>query len=257
MRKPLVCLLAISLFALHCRKNLDSAQKDRFIVDKIYDNQDRLVGDYTYDANGRLLRTDFTDPVNNISSTVDYTYEKTRIKSIQFVSHTYSSSYQYLLFYNNDGRVKRSEAWKYGTRVGAINYEYDSRKRFVNVKNDKGEKNLFVSYDREGNVKQVKSNLIDPDNGVKSTQYANFTYDNHSKPDFGLGYVFLVDPLPLSGSVAMYERNISPHNITEDSQSGTKWTYTYNDQDLPATIVTKWQGMTEPMFLRIQYKKVP
>lgn len=228
------------------------------MVDKIYDYQNRLVANYTYDVNARLIRADYTDPVNNRSSYYEFTYENNRIKSIQHFDNNSQSSYQLRLFYNWEGRVIRQEAWKYGTLVGATNYEYDNKKRVTNLKQDDGVKNNFMAYNKTGDIEQTKLFLRDPDNGARSIRYFNFKYDNHQKPDFGLGYVFQIEPLPQFESESFLERNISAHNMTEYGGDGTKWIYTYNAQGLPATIETKWQGVNpvEPILLRLQYKKV-
>jgi hypothetical protein len=266
MHKNWVFLFILSILVLSCRKNHDvhpdiivEPNWDRYVVDKIYDYNNRVIANYTYSADVKLLRIDYTDPVNNTSSYYEFTYENTFVKSIQVVSNNYpQSNYQIRLFYNPQGRIIRDESWKNGTQVGYINYEYDANKRISNLKRDNGDKNYFLSYDGEANIKQAKVNLQDPYNGATSTQYRDFKYDTHQKPDFGLGYVFQVEPLPQFGTEAPLEKNISAHNMTEYSGSGTQWIYTYNDHNLPATIETKWKGINtdQPMLLRLQYKKV-
>jgi hypothetical protein len=187
MHKNLVFLFILSILALNCRKDhqvhpdiITEPNWDRYVVDKIYDYNNRLIANYTYSADIRLLRVDYTDPVNNTSSYYEFTYENTFVKSIQVVSNNFpQSNYQIRLFYSPQGRIARSENWQNGTQLGYFNYEYDANKRISNLKRDNGDKNYFLTYDGEANIKQAKVNLQDPYYGTTSTQYRDFKYDTH------------------------------------------------------------------------------
>ena len=89
----------------------------------------------------------------------------------------------------------------------------------------------------------------------------HYKYDNMPKPNFGIDYLFIYDPLPFieEGQLA---RCLSQNNMTEQV-GGTTWIYTYNEHGLPSTIEIKWKdietidpdtGEPFPMLLRIEYK---
>jgi hypothetical protein len=46
--------------------------------------------------------------------------------------------------------------------------------------------------------------------------------------------------------------------MVEYVESGTKWIYTYNENNLPKTMETKWKDTPtlETMMLKIEYKKL-
>ena len=84
----------------------------------------------------------------------------------------------------------------------------------------------------------------------------DFIYGNNLKPDFGLDYLFIYDPLPFHEEPEM-ERLLSKNNMIE-CVDGNKWIYTFNENGLPSTIEVKWKDIEteEPMLLKLSYKKI-
>jgi hypothetical protein len=141
------------------------------------------------------------------------------------------------------------------------NYDYFTNGKVKNIFTDYGTKNYFIDYQNTDNAMQVSvfiqqdSNIIIKKSLIET--FRNFKFDDKPKPDCGTGNIIQFDPMP-SGffSEASFESNISKNNMTE-FVGGTKWFYTYNENNLPSTIEMQWKDVitTEPMLLRITYKE--
>ena len=76
--KSIFFMLITAVFILSCKKNninKPSEIKKTPLVLNVYDYNNDLVAHYEYDENDRLLKREFTDPVNNVSSDLIFHYE--------------------------------------------------------------------------------------------------------------------------------------------------------------------------------------
>ena len=262
---------AFALFFLSgCKKSNDIKGEDKealqaspFLVDKIYDYHDRLLAEYVYSEEDQLIRRSAYDPVSypgiKILDQV-FSYTEERISHIEVINYTHPQFSHYILItYDDEGNIKRDETYKDGGIMqGYNNYIYRNGK-IDHMADDSGNENYFVGYNNTANAEQSK--ILMPDDGSVANEgfitiYRNFTYDTHPKPDFGMGKVFQVEPLPGFGTEAVFEKNISGNNMLE-FVGGTRWIYTYNEDGLPETIETKWKDIeiSEPILLKIKYRK--
>ena len=97
-----------------------------------------------------------------------------------------------------------------------------------------------------------------PIEGTTQRVVYNYEYDDKPQPNFGLDYLFAFQPLPQMGTETGYARELSNNNLTKYVNSGTTWSYTYNEHGLPETIETKWKDIEtlEPMLMKITYKQI-
>ena len=257
-------LLLMTISILSCRKRItghlsgnDPAQK--YLVSKVYDYRHRLLAQYEYNDSNQLLRRSFTDPETQNSSEYIFEYHNGRISKIIYSDFAFPQfNHNIVLKYNEAGRIVRDETYQYGALQAFTNYRYDPDGKIKSLVDENGLEYFTIDYKQTANALQVRLMVKDGDgwigNGYREVT-KSFTYDDHPKPDFGLGQVFKIEPLPGFGTEATFEKNISRNNMTVIAD-GTTWIYTYNDHGLPATIETKWKDViTEPMMLRIEYMK--
>jgi hypothetical protein len=267
--KIMFLITAIVIFTAVCNKNDEPesySDNSRFLVDKIYDYNNNLVGDYIYNESNRLTNIVFLDPINYRSIEYEFEYENDKVYDIKYTEYHYSQddtsqfTYNIMLLYNQQGQIKRRETYINGNLIGYNNYKYYINGKLRCLADDNGEENIFITYSESENAIQVKWLYEDIwfNPGVIVEKYRNFKYDNRPRPNFGINYIFQIEPLPWFGDEAELEKNISINNMIEYVESGTKWEYSYNENGLPSTIETKWKDIEteEPMILRITYREI-
>jgi hypothetical protein len=275
----LFVLTVFSIITVSCEKDKGSngtSVRDKFLVDKIYDYDDNLLAEYIYDNNNRLIKAIVTN-LQNGTDELKFEYENGRVsKIIRYYGYQKSffdhEPYEIHVFYNSQGQLIRTES-HIGTFTMSDDYLYENG-RVVSIYSE----DLYYDvdtlfYDKSMNVtKRIRvfsdllfENLITEDPVIGGTDLMAtyyFKYDNRSKPNIGLDYLFIYDPLPVS--IGFLERNLSKNNMTEFTlESGgyvgkSFWTYTYNENGLPSTIEIKYENIEtlEPVFFRITYKQI-
>ena len=71
-----MCVLAVSI--LSCEKDNSGEPSELAktpLVLNVYDYNNDLVAHYEYNENDQLIKKEFTDPVNNVSSDLIFQYE--------------------------------------------------------------------------------------------------------------------------------------------------------------------------------------
>jgi len=274
-------LTVFSIITVSCEKNNGNNEttnvRDKFLVDKIYDYDDNLLAEYIYDDNNRLIKV-IEKNFQNEMDKLEFEYENGRVsKIIRYYDYSQESffdhkPYEIHIFYNSQGQLIRREFHISESTIGE-NYLYENG-RVVSIysEDSKCDVDTFF-YDKSMNVTKrirVFSNLIfeDPTIGdpvigetdMMITYY--FKYDDRPKPNFGLDYLFVYNPLPISAG-GYLERSLSKNNMTEfvfesgEYTEKSTWTYTYNGNGLPSTIEIKHENETlNPEFLRITYKQI-
>jgi len=244
-------ILVFAFFGL-TMTNKTQAQgiRDKFLVDKIYYVSDGnyIVTEYIYDDQNKLIKVG--------SGGCSFEYENGIVSKI--LVHNASEpqfDYDIHLFYDEQGQLIRKETWKNGQHLGTWNFYYENGK-VMSIYDDNTmpfELDTIV-YDNLGNVTKhihIVPDLNDfgepiPDEYHVVEDY--YEYDNNPKPNFGLDYVFVFEFLPGIGDETGFARGLSHNNLTKYVNSGTTWTYTYNENGLPESFEMKWAGVeTEPM----------
>ena len=262
----LFVLFALSISIAGCNKADDPPHKKvndpphnekHFLVDKIYDYHDKLVGDFIYDDNDRLIKCMYRSIYEEQSTDYDFTYSANRVSVIAKTHQNFPGfNNEVHISYNADGQIIRSEIHQPGTIWGGMNYSYDANGRVKSIYSDEGDRKYFPDYKGTSNIVTVKCILKDPDWGTTYEFDRKFTYDTHPKPDFGIGNIFQVEMLPFFGTEATTESYLSKNNMAS-MVGGTKWIYTYNSDGLPATIETKWKDIEhDVILLKIKYRQV-
>ena len=254
--------------------------RDKFLVDKIYDYHDNLLAEYIYDDDNKITKRIITvlsifplPPTPPIRTTETFSedkfeYENGRVSKIindtwqldtyhetgNKSRHDYHS--EIIFEYDLQGRVTK-------TNRQDCNFRYENGRIISIGPNIEPYTNTIV-YDNSGNI--IKSISIVPElgrtgqpiPGTTREVVDKFEYDNNPKPNFGLDYLIVFEPLPNMGTETGYVRTISHNNLTKYVNSGTTWTFTYNENGLPETIETKWGNIEtlEPMLMRITYKQI-
>ncbi len=264
----LLFVLFFTLAFAACKKDPvaqpHSEPQKHFLIDKIYNYYDSLIAEYIYDDQNRLIKRITMDGANKRYSDYEFEYEGDKLKHIRYIDHTFPSfNHNFILYYNELGQIIRDETYQYGRMISYRLFAYNEQGKLKAFLNDHGAENYRFIYNDSSNVIQSvirapgphDSSIVEP--GDTLDFYRNFRYDDHPKPDFGLGNQFQVEALPYFGTIASPEANLSKNNMLEFIGSGTKWEYTYNEYGLPATIQTFWEGIeTEPMILKLKYKEI-
>lgn len=274
LSKLLVLAVLFSLFAMSCSKeeDFDNSVREKFLVDKIYNYNNKLLAEYIYDVNNNLIRKVVADTLIEPNRTIyrkwenELIYQNGRVSKIiyhswyrdgDFGDYTESQYESDVFEYNSQGKLIKAGnsdfRYKDGYVVGTYDYTWGS-------KNYKDE----LVYDSRNVKKRISkgpklNNFGEPIQGTMATDKRFYEYDNNPKPNFGLDYLFVYNPFPYTETTgAELMRNLSINNIMKAEAEGSTWVYTYNENGLPATIETKWIGITtlEPMLLRITYKEI-
>ena len=268
--KLLFALTVFSIITVSCEKNNGNDEtnvRDKFLVDKIYDYDDNLLGEYFYDNNNRLIKAITTNLERDHSWKAEFEYENGRVSKI-----IHDSWYESHFFYDSKKQLIRRELHASSMPMSE-DFLYENG-HVVGIRFDDSLYDTYAYfYDNSMNVtKHIRtvSGLTffptEEDPVLQETDWeftSYFEYDNRPKPNFGIDHLFTYDPLPVYGS---WERNLSKNNITEITleENGryvekSTWTYTYNENGLPSTIEIKHESSFEtlkPVFLRITYKQI-
>lgn len=277
MRHQLIQLMFIlsSLLVLSsCQKDDEAKVKNekRFVVDKIYDYNNDLVAEYSYDNENKLTRKSVTEHLGqNYQSgwaaySDEFEYKSGLVSKIIHKDITYNKfNYETYISYDSLGKIIKTEVYKDGQLTSSkSNYRYKNGRLAGTMKYTFGTTVYADSivYTNVGNVIKYIYECPETDSRgnpiaeTKRISIQQFNYDNHARPNFNLDYLFIYEPLPFYEEGDL-QRQLSVNNMIERID-GTKWIYTYNEYRLPATIEVKWKGIVTsmPMLLRIVYKQV-
>src|SRR5688572_16836981 len=229
----------------------------KFLVSEIYDYKNQLVATYEYDAKNRLTKRSGTNSSTGYYSEYLFEYENEKVSNIIFIDQSFSgANHNIKIFYDAVGKILKDETYRQGQLLNTRTYNYNPNGQIRSITTG-GKENSFFEYSDKGNVMKVKHINTNPQTNNTSENYTLFKYDGFQRPPFGINYIFQIELLPQFGTEAVFERNISPMNMTQ-IDGGSQWVYTYNDENLPATIETRWKDVQtlEPIMLRIKYKEV-
>jgi hypothetical protein len=269
------------VFALAGLLVLSGCQKDdvvivlpdkQFVVDKIFDYNNNLVAEYSYDKENRLIKKSVTEHLGMqyqsewAAYSDEFVYKNGLVSKIIHKDLSYNQfNYETHIFYNSLGKIAKTEV-RMGNQQTSAKSEYRYTNGFLTgtVKYSFGSTVYMDSivYNNEGNV--IKYIYESPDLNfvgqpipeTKRVSVKEFVYDNHSRPNFNLDYLFIYEPLPFFEEADL-QRQLSANNMIK-LIDGSSWSYTYNEYGLPATIEVKWKDIVTitPMLLRIVYKEV-
>lgn len=266
-KKILVILIVIGTLN-NCSDDdtcIANEQSSALVVDKIFDYNYNLLAEYFYNENNQLIKRERIDD-GVLVSEYEFEYVDNRISKIEYLDHNYPQfNHTIFIFYNQQGQIIRDETHQYENIISINDYTYNANGRIQEISRFSEGFNTTHTYiyNNTENVEQVVSLIPEFDEG--GTPTGNFIetsfgydYDNGLKPDFGIGKVFQIEPLPAFGAEAVFEKNSSQNNMIKNLSTGTQWLYTYNENDQVETIETIWDGIEteEPILLRLEYKEV-
>ena len=237
--------------------------RDKFLVDKIYDNQNNLVAEYFYDKDNKLIKKVVTGSNPGASAewgsyTDEFVYKNGRVsKVIRDQKYAIVSNIEY----DSKGNLIKADGQE------TFRYRYE-KGRIAGFLWDTSDASLFytdtIVYDKSGNVAQYViispevNGFWQPIPGTTKRDVSYFYYDNNPKPNFGLDYLFVYDPLPFSNQPEL-QRLLSKNNFVVgigNRAGGSSWIYTYNENGLPSTIDVRWGSYASGFLLRISYKPI-
>lgn len=254
--KKIPILILFFTFSCKTDDSLKNIDKDNFLVSKVYDYKDRLLADYIYNDKWQLIKRKFTDPDTGNSSDLLFSYNNLLLKKIEYIDNDFPEfNHELHLFYDDSNKVTRYETHKNGEVMSHTNLMYNSDNNVKHLHTDDGRQLNLYKYDQNFNITSTTNYFIDPRTQKEYEITNTFSYDNNKKPSFGLSKNLPIQLLPKMGGIASYEKNYSTNNMTESSESGTTWSYQYNEYGLPTSIITKWKDIEtkEPMEQKIKY----
>jgi hypothetical protein len=250
-----------------------------WLVDMIVtsDMSNELLAEYSYDEQNRLVKinTKNRNKGNRIIDTRDESrlewrngmmvrqFSYSRYIDVNF-GYDHENTTEIGYDYDDEGRLVRNG--------GSWDYLYDDEGRLVQTYSYEFEGMTYrdlLEWDDNDNVTRhicarPESDMIgEPIPGSYHEQIFEYEYDNHPKPNFGLGKAFFWDgrlnTWPGSGTTdEQMARALSRNNLTLCEQTGHAYRYTYNENGLPETVQTIWIGIEtlEPMIQTVLYKGV-
>ncbi len=273
-------IVALSITTISCNKYdefddyLGTGIRSKFIVDKIYDYHDNLLAEYIYDNNNRLIKRIVADEIIEQHRTInrrledEFQYKNGRVSKIKtydlYIDNSPISGFRQendietTFEYDKQGKLIKKNG-------EALNFRYENG-RVVGSLN-KYDDPFFITdtmvYDNYDNItKHIRIgpelNMFgQPIPGTTKRDVRYYEYDDKLKPNFGLDYLFVYNPLPYT-DVADLIRALSKNNMAKATEDGYAFIYTYNENGLPETIETIWLGIEtlEPMLLRMTYKQI-
>ena len=269
--RPLL-ILVFAIFGPSVANTAKAQQdiRDNFLVDKIYDYNNYLAAEYFYDIEYKLIKKSVPEHFGYESSvwagyTDEFEYRDGLVSKIIHTDVSYNmANYETHLFYNTQRRLITKEVYINGQLLSSKSDYYYEDGLLVGSYGYTWGPHFYrdtIKYDNSKNVIEhvYTSPELDwfgqPIFGTFTIGRAYFEYDNNPKPNFGLDYLFIYEPLPFNEEADL-QRLLSKNNMVE-FVGGSTWTHTYDDNGLPSTIEVKWKGIEtlEPMLLRIAYKQ--
>ncbi len=255
--------------------NTGNSLRNNYLVDKIFrfeGSSHYKLAEYFYDTDNKLIKRLVTgkmienNQVRDLKYIDEFEYENGFVSKIRIQDSThFLYSYDIHLFYDSQNNLVRQEIWKNASMIGQRNFHYENNHMVSIYDNDTDpfETNTII-YNDLGNV--IKHIYIVPklsDSGqpiegeYKEVEYL-YEYDNGLRPNFGIDYLFVYDPLIGMGTETGFARELSHNNLTKYVNSGTTWTFTYNEIGLPTQYEMKWEGVETliPMIFEIAYKRI-
>lgn len=274
----LIILFSVQLIFCSCTKNAleySSDKRENYLVDKItivLDTANFTNTSFVYDSNNHLVKRITTGKfvenrkVREKKYVDEFEYTNGLVSKIRIQDLTYfMSSYELHLFYNSKNQLLREETWMNNTRMGHQNFYYlDNKMVSIYADNSKPFETNTLYYDNSGNL--IKHSYRIPKTDVFGFPVPNefmelnymYEYDDKSKPNIGLDYLFVYSPFQNLGTETGYARELSACNLQKFQNRGTTWSYEYNSEGLPISCEMKWSGIQtlQPMIWNITYKKI-
>ena len=268
MKRIALSFLAITGLLVSCSSDDDNSNAEmniQYIVDKIYDYNNNLLAEYFYNDNDQLIKFDrvFNE---ELLATYEFDYQNGSIFQIDYENFEMPSfNHSIYLFYNQEERLIKDEMHQSGNIIEINEYTYNENGEIQEVESQSEGLNtisIYNYFDSE-NIEQVIRRFPEFDDGGNPTGNSieirfEYEYDQGLKPNFGIGNIFQIEPLPAFGTEAMFAKNMSANNMTRNLSTGTQWIYTYNENNLVETIEIIWEGVEteEPLLLNIVYKEL-
>ena len=233
--------------------------RDQFLVGKIYGSNS--LDEYIYDADNKLIKRITTDQSMASRKKIDmFEYENGRVSKIIHCDSIYTGNdYSTLVFYDAQGQLINTETYVENFMTNIVNCHYENG-LIVSTCHD-----YFVAplkcdtivYDYAKNVIMHTIRFVSG-----STYFTNYyEYDNNPKPNFGIDYLFIYQPLAGNIESISYEMGLSQNNmtkiITELNSYDSCIIYTYNGFGLPETyeIITRNNPFYQRLYT-ITYKQI-
>ena len=250
----------------------EKSVRDKFLVDKIYDYQGNLLVEYLYDHNNRLTKRIYTNktihPVrtDEVRSEDVFEYKNGHVSKINSNTQSHTVFHEY--GFETRDNYHSETVFEYDSRGRLIKengrdlYFHYENGRIVSIGANVEPYINTIVYDNSGNIIEhiyicPELNMFgQPIAGTTQKVIYSYEYDDKPKPNFGLDDLFTFQPLPGVGTETGYARELSHNNLTKYINSGTTWSYTYNEYGLPKTIETKDIETLEPILMRITYKQI-
>ncbi len=259
---------------------LKNRHREKYLVEKItkYENSathreiDRTA-EFFYDGNNKLTKRVTTGKlvengqVRPLKYVDEFEYNtKGLVSKIRVHDLTHSmTAHDIVLSYNSKGNLIKQEMWRDDYRLYSIKFHYENN-RMVSIYDDKSEPfdtNTIV-YDKLGNVIKTihvvpkQTDFGEPIEGEFEEVEYRYEYDRGSRPNFGIDYLFVYEPLIGIGTTTGFARGLSQNNLTKYVNDGGTWIFTYDRKGLPISYEVKWgSGPTlYPMIYEITYKQV-
>lgn len=244
---------------------------DAWRVDIITSPRGDMLAEYSYDGEGRLVRKNVSDileePYRTVTRNWDERYlwengrvvkktSRTRYRDSYF-GYDESNTVETALEYDSEGRLHK-DGFAYdgeGHLIRTYSYEFAGLLYEDGLVWENGNVVRHISESPENNA------FGEPMPDTRRVRVAEYEYDDNPKPNFGLDGVFSyvdgLDSWPYTESTAL-PRSLSRNNLTKARSAGYEYRYTYNVNGLPETVHTIWLGIDadEPMIQTIVYKRM-
>src|SRR5690606_24107738 len=270
---PSFLLAALLLFVSCSRDNNPPFEEDqgpiiddRFLISKVYDHQNRILGEYEY-GNRNQIKTMIlyfygAEPQRK---EYEFKYDPNGVLS-RFVENIYtgtnSGSSTVDIRYNEQGNVMST---KRSTHALSRYYYYSSDGRYLcNSNKSDGvcpANSSALTYDAAGNVVQRIDYMTGDMMGGGVKENINvFTYDNKNKPSIGLDKLWFLPIFPYLNTIGINVNPSKNNQLTYEMvgyPSSYKWLYTYDVHDRPVTIetISEFQPNLTADIMHIEYKK--
>ena len=279
MKKAAILVSLGAIFIVSCAINdlgYDNDQsptgvRSKNVVDKIYDYHNNLLAEYIYDSDNKLTKRKVADIIVESYRVIErkwedeFEYKNGRVSKIKSYSRYIDSYFGDDIENHSETTFEYDSQGKLIKKNGeSLNFRYEKGRVVGSLnKNDQWIISDTMVYDNSENIIEhirIVPELTDygePIPGTSKRTVRYYEYDNMPKPNFGLDYLFVYNPLPYI-EVPDLIRTLSNNNMTKAIEDGYTFVYTYNENGLPNTIETKWIGIetSEPMLLRITYKQI-